>query len=188
MIVDNVPAPVQAFPVVLGATGPTGPASGPTGPTGPTGPSGASATGVTGPTGALGTGPTGATGVTGPTGATGFTGPPANAGATGPTGPSANFTGPTGPVFVPSGGTGGGPTGYIMLGNFTINYGKVVCGPSGATAVFPHAYVDAIPAVTLGLSGPTGISPSILSLDKNGVSICVPTGNTGTVFWQAIGT
>jgi hypothetical protein len=94
-IVDNVPAPVMAMPVVIGSTGPTGPSGGPTGPTG--------ATGVTGPTGFVGTtgpsGPTGfgATGSTGPTGPAAFTGPAGSTGNTGPTG----VIGPTGTTSDP---------------------------------------------------------------------------------------
>src|SRR5262245_39057069 len=87
---SNIPAPVDAWPVVVVA-GPTGPGGGPTGPTGPAGL--ATITGATGPVGptgpfVFGTGPTGATGLGAYTGPTGKTGPGGSPGATGSTGPT----------------------------------------------------------------------------------------------------
>lgn len=89
---QQIPAPVDAFPVVV-IGGPTGPGGGPTGPTGAPGDS--TITGATGPMGPTGVrGSTGAAGVilTGPTGPPGMTGPPgvgeAGVGETGPTGDS----------------------------------------------------------------------------------------------------
>ena len=93
---SNIPAPVEAWPVVVLA-GPTGPGGGPTGPTGLKG--SASVTGATGPSGptgpfVFGTGPTGATGLgafTGPMGQTGPAGSLGFPGAVGPTGPQGAF-------------------------------------------------------------------------------------------------
>jgi hypothetical protein len=91
---SNIPAPVEAWPVVVIA-GPTGPGGGPTGATGASGAATTGATGPRGPTGpfVFGTGPTGPTGLgafTGPTGKTGPAGSP-GAASTGPTGPAGAF-------------------------------------------------------------------------------------------------
>ena len=169
---------------ISGATGPTGPqGSGPTGPTGAIGP-----TSNTGPTGPTGVGPTGAQGPTGVTGYSGKTGPPGNAGtgSTGPAGP----TGPTGAEAAAFGSTGAGPTGGFVFnngaGNIVFNYGVVTATESGVTGVFAFSYVDATPAVTLGVSGPTGAYISALS--KVGVKITTITGATGKVYYIAMGT
>src|SRR3954469_4615908 len=94
---SNVPAPVNAWPVVVLA-GPTGASGGPTGATGPEGSAAVTgATGSVGPTGpfVFGTGPTGPTGIgafTGPAGQTGPGGSPGSVGSTGSTGPRGAFS------------------------------------------------------------------------------------------------
>ena len=96
---SNVPAPIQAMPVVV-IGGHTGPSGGPTGPTGPQGT--VSPVGATGPTGR--TGAAGPIGLTGPTGIGAFTGPtgvagPPGIGATGSVG-ATGATGAAGPKAV----------------------------------------------------------------------------------------
>ena len=103
------------------------------------------------------------------TGPTGFTG---NTGATGPTG-QAIVTATT------------GTTGYYQLGNVVVNWGKVPSAAlSGTTGVFAHAYTDANPRVTLGISGTTGAY--VLAVSKTGVQIASFNG-TPDVDYIAVG-
>ena len=102
--------------------------------------------------------------MTGPTGATGFTGP---------TGPTAAYAATT------------GTTGYIQLGNVVLNWGKVpAAAVSGTTGVFAHAYVNAAPRVTLGVSGTTGAY--VLAVSLTGVQIA-SNNDTPDVNYIAIG-
>ena len=95
-------------------------------------------------------------------------------------------TGATGPQPSVVGSTGAGPTGYALLGNILINWGVVNATQAGTTGFFVLAYTDANPSVTLGVSGPTGAY--ISGLTKDGLKITVGTGQTGPVYYHAIGT
>jgi hypothetical protein len=171
------PSPVYARPIVV-VVGPTGPLGAPTGPTGTTGPTGITGAVGTGPTG--NTGNTGCTGKQGLTGPTGFTGPPGGTqtGSTGTVGPA----GPTGPASF-TGATG--TSGFVELGNMVVNWGSAASATGGgATGTFAQAYTDAVPRVTLGLTGATGAWVS--SLSKTGLVITSANG-TPTVAYIAAG-
>jgi hypothetical protein len=196
-IIDNDPAEISAYPVVV-VGGHTGPSGGPTGPTGAQGLVGAAATGptgagaFTGPTGY--TGPTGIGAFTGPMGPTGRTGPPGsagapgatgtpgfatNTGATGPTG-SQGFLGPVGPAGPtgPAGGptgppgavgaTGQGPTGATGPAGFATNTGST--GPAGPTG-----------PLAVGPTGPTGPNFSALVAVIDGGGLPIVAGMKGYV-------
>lgn len=192
-VVGTPNAPVTAYPIVL-LGGPTGPSGGPTGATGATGAAATGATGPTGrtgPTGPIGTGPTGATAATGVTGATGYTGPPGSSltGSTGPTG-ATGVTGPTGPTASTSGATGTispGAYGHLTLGNLKINWGAVNGVTGGAVFNFDTTYVDQVPIVTLGWTGPTGAAPYVSALTTGAVTIKTQNGPLSYVSWIAIG-
>jgi hypothetical protein len=88
-----------------------------------------------------------------------------------------------------TGKTGAGPTGGFRLGNLIFAYGQTVANFTGVTGVFPIPYVDDVPIVTIGVTGPTGLTGRvwISSLSKGGVQFGA-TGGSSIVFYQAIGT
>jgi hypothetical protein len=114
---------------------------------------------------------------------TGNTGP---AGETGPTGRDGE-TGPTGTISMTfTGATGAGPTGYVAFNNVLLAWGITSAFPPGGGVGFPIAYSTA-PVVTLGVSGPTGTFPLVISRSTIGFNLSVNTGPVD-VMWMAAGT